>query len=510
MAIITYPLNGIEYTAEDAETYHSTRTSGVFSSDESFPLEIVSGRTVRVGKGLAWINSEDFSGKSVCSTENIDLEFELSSAADRIDRIVLRFDKAQNMSEIAIKKGTPSHSPTAPPITQTALIYELGLYTVRMRAGAVAVLMEDITNTMLDESVCGVMMDAVTKVPTAQLQEQFIALLNRLQEEIENIEQGSDIMLKTVYDTDNDGVVDIAKTTQDINTKADKSGYTANRVIVSNNGGSIGVSSVNTTKLGYINGLTSDAQTQLNGKQDSLTFDANPTNGSNNPVRSKGIYNADMEPWLKVGDADLEITASHVGKTINISGDHTITLPVAGDTTFPIGGYFICREQGAGYNLKVLAPSGVSLAAPGVPFESGSLGSEVYLSRPYATMKVKKYALDSWMVIYGGSNEAYAGVRTITSNVSLNLSHRGQMLLVNSTSAVNVTVPTDATAFFPVGTEILVCRGNTGAVTVVPASGITLRSLGGSTASRVISEQNGVVCLKKLGVNDWLLFGALA
>ena len=34
MAIITYPLNNIEYTAEDAELYHATRTSGVFANDD--------------------------------------------------------------------------------------------------------------------------------------------------------------------------------------------------------------------------------------------------------------------------------------------------------------------------------------------------------------------------------------------------------------------------------------------------------------------------------------------
>nr|DAG75024.1 MAG TPA: hypothetical protein [Caudoviricetes sp.] len=34
MAIITYPLNNIEYTAADAEIYNCTRTSGVYANTD--------------------------------------------------------------------------------------------------------------------------------------------------------------------------------------------------------------------------------------------------------------------------------------------------------------------------------------------------------------------------------------------------------------------------------------------------------------------------------------------
>ena len=34
MAIVTYPLNGITYNAEDAETYLSTRISGIYAADD--------------------------------------------------------------------------------------------------------------------------------------------------------------------------------------------------------------------------------------------------------------------------------------------------------------------------------------------------------------------------------------------------------------------------------------------------------------------------------------------
>ena len=50
MAIITYPLNNIEYTAEDAELYHATRTSGVFANDD-FPITVSGdGNVVTIGR----------------------------------------------------------------------------------------------------------------------------------------------------------------------------------------------------------------------------------------------------------------------------------------------------------------------------------------------------------------------------------------------------------------------------------------------------------------------------
>ena len=65
MAIVTYPLNGIDFSAEDAETYLCTRTSGVFSSDSDFKASVTGDRQVTISPGLAWIKNSDFSGKSV-------------------------------------------------------------------------------------------------------------------------------------------------------------------------------------------------------------------------------------------------------------------------------------------------------------------------------------------------------------------------------------------------------------------------------------------------------------
>ncbi len=65
-----------------------------------------------------------------------------------------------------------------------------------------------------------------------------------------------------------DGVTSNIQTQLDA--KAASSGYTANRVMVSNGSGALAVSgSIDTTELGYLNGVTSNIQTQLGNKLNS-------------------------------------------------------------------------------------------------------------------------------------------------------------------------------------------------------------------------------------------------
>lgn len=164
MAIITYPLNGIEYDASDAETYLCTRTSGVFSATDHFAASVTDDREITISTGLAWINNDTFAGKSVANTEPVSVAIPVSDGAlDRIDRIVLRFDKAANASSITLVKGTAASTPSAPAITQDSTIYELGLYTVYIPAASTTVLASNITDTRSDSSVCGIMSDGVTQ-----------------------------------------------------------------------------------------------------------------------------------------------------------------------------------------------------------------------------------------------------------------------------------------------------------------------------------------------------------
>lgn len=185
MPIITYPLNGIEYDAHDAETYLSTRTSGVFSSDNHFALTISGSRQITISSGLAWINNGEFTGKSVVLTAPEALEIPVADGAlNRIDLVVLRFDASKNETVLTIKSGAPATAPTAPVASKESELYELGLYLISVPAGSTSVVDSDISSVILDETYCGIMRDGVTGIPTAQLQAQAESLINDIRAQL--------------------------------------------------------------------------------------------------------------------------------------------------------------------------------------------------------------------------------------------------------------------------------------------------------------------------------------
>ena len=185
MSIITYPLNGVTYDAEDVSTYLCTRTSGVYAKDTNYAVSVTGPRQITVAPGLAWINYDDFKGVSACSREAVNLTVpDADGTLPRIDRVVLQFDTAANLTAVKLKPGTPAAAPEPPAILQNHNQYELGLCTVSVPAGSSVVTAADITDTRADEDVCGVMRDGVKSIPTAQLQAQALAIMTQLSTEL--------------------------------------------------------------------------------------------------------------------------------------------------------------------------------------------------------------------------------------------------------------------------------------------------------------------------------------
>ena len=183
MSIITYPLDGVTYSAEDVATYLCTRTSGVYAKDSNFAVSITGTRQITIAPGLAWINYDDFKGVSVCSREDTVLTVpDADNTLNRVDRVVLQFDTSSNLTAIRLKTGTPAVAAQPPDILQNHNQYELGLCTISVPAGSAAVTAADITDTRADEDVCGLMRDGVTGIPTETLLAQYTAILTAMQQ----------------------------------------------------------------------------------------------------------------------------------------------------------------------------------------------------------------------------------------------------------------------------------------------------------------------------------------
>lgn len=179
MAIITYPLNNTEYTAEDAELYHATRTSGVFANDD-FPITVSGdGNVVTIGEGIGWIRNSKFSGKVVANKSEMSLDLGLPHATyPRIDAVVLQFNANANASEIIVKNGIAQTNPMPPEVVRTESTYELHLYHVYREAGAASVTASNVTDLRSDSAYCGIMSDDVTMLGDDYVRKDMVGVAN--------------------------------------------------------------------------------------------------------------------------------------------------------------------------------------------------------------------------------------------------------------------------------------------------------------------------------------------
>lgn len=168
--IVLYPANDCDFDAADVAAYLAGLTSGVFSGAEDFPVTAAGGLTVTVGAGRGWVHPSRFTGYSITKREADTLALPLADPSlPRIDRIVMRYDAGARAASLQVLQGTASSTPTAPAISRTELIYDLCLAEITRPAGSTSISTGQITDTRLDEALCGIVRDGVTGIPTDEL-----------------------------------------------------------------------------------------------------------------------------------------------------------------------------------------------------------------------------------------------------------------------------------------------------------------------------------------------------
>lgn len=181
--IVLYPANGYDFDAADVAAYLAGLTSGVFSGDEDFPVTAAGGLKVTVGAGRGWVHPSRFTGYSITKREADTLTMPLADPSlPRIDRIVMRYDAGARAASLQVLQGTASSTPTAPAISRTELIYDLCLAEITRPAGSTSISTGQITDTRLDEALCGLVRDGVTGIPTDELLAAARERINALEE----------------------------------------------------------------------------------------------------------------------------------------------------------------------------------------------------------------------------------------------------------------------------------------------------------------------------------------
>ncbi len=141
-----------KYKVEDIAAHFSkVLTNGVFPSGTQLQVTEDEGMNANVSAGSAWIN-----GYAYHNDDDFNLEFDVADGVlHRIDRVVVRWSRLNRSINLAVVKGTPASTPTAPVVTRTADNWELGIATVAINAGTTTITQAMITDTRLDSSVCG-------------------------------------------------------------------------------------------------------------------------------------------------------------------------------------------------------------------------------------------------------------------------------------------------------------------------------------------------------------------
>ena len=159
MAEISRFFNSIDhdrqYSAADWAAYFSAFIGNGVMPQPSDQLVVTTGDgeglSVSVAPGFAFINGYTYQNDG-------DLTLTLDTASGtypRIDRIVVRYSRAQREMYVTNLTGTPAATPSAPALTRTADVYELCLADVLVARGASAISQANITDTRGDGTVCG-------------------------------------------------------------------------------------------------------------------------------------------------------------------------------------------------------------------------------------------------------------------------------------------------------------------------------------------------------------------
>ena len=105
---------------------------------------------------------------------------------------------------------------------------------------------------------------------------------------------------------------------------------------------------------------------------------------------------------------------------------------------------------------------------------------------------------------FSGLVTNYNVYNTQTASYTLVLADASKIVEMNVGTANTVTVPTNSSVAFPIGTEITVMQYGAGNTTIVAASGVTFRSKDFST--RIGDQYTGATLIKR-DTNEWYLIG---
>jgi hypothetical protein len=252
--------------AEFAEYFAAFIGSGVFPDpSSSLQIQPATGLQVKIKAGKAWIN-----GYILISDADTLETLTAEAVLNRMDRLVVRLHFSNRNISVVRKIGTPASNPVAPGVTRDAEMIELSLANISIPAGLTTITSEHITDTRSDPQVCGFVSSTITNIPYLTPGKVLIS------------DAEGELGISGISASELASLAGIQSAIQDqLNAKQPTltgaastivgTNLSANRVVVSDGNGKLGASSITSTELGTLAGVSTGLQSQINGKQGTIT-----------------------------------------------------------------------------------------------------------------------------------------------------------------------------------------------------------------------------------------------
>lgn len=195
-----WPLDGKEYTSVDMGAAYAARSRGLLTA-QSFTATTNGDNTLTLSKGLGCLHVSEFWAAFPYLLNSTVLQFEDADGVyPRWDAAVLGYDKNANMAGLYVRTGLAAQSPTLPELRRDNDFDEIFLYRVTRPVGATKIEAEHIVDLRLDPTYCGLMRDTIDAIDTSVMQAAFEAFLNKIEQELNDLNAGTSTMQRITYD----------------------------------------------------------------------------------------------------------------------------------------------------------------------------------------------------------------------------------------------------------------------------------------------------------------------
>lgn len=204
------------------------------------------------------------------------------------------------------------------------------------------------------------------------------------------------------------------------------------------------------------------------------------------------------------------------GGVVSIDVPHQLSV-LSNNVNIPEGFIWLDSDGLSGSSIS----SGAGTLTNDMPLVSGAsahgviwidkdyLITDPFVISNFITQQVLTTQLSNYLTLSSASSTYATQITQITTSASstytLSLADNNDLLEFTSSSAITVSIPTEAVANFPIGSSLSILQAGTGQITVSPASGVTLNGTPGFKSRARWS----LITLIKRGSNSWLIAGDL-